>query len=364
MKKLTRREFLRLLLKSGGAAAVLQFLNACGVKPASVPPTLPPSNTPFRPIGPDLSNLGSISGAVGQNTAPSPSDTPTHTAAPATETLAPAPEAAYLAVARGSDDPEALVRAAVDAVGGMARFVPAGAHVLIKPNVCTSNHSYLDAATTNPWVVGALVKMCFEAGAGRVRVFDFPFNGNNPGNYQTSGIADQVLAAGGELETLDWNKFIPTSLPTAQSLPSAAFYSEVTDADVVIDVPIAKQHGSAGLTLGMKNLMGVVSDRGAIHGDLQRRITDLADFIRPELTVIDAVRILTANGPISDSRGDVRLLNTVIASPDIVAADAYATRLFGWSNPNRLLYVKYGAERGLGRSDLDNLDIREIDLGA
>jgi uncharacterized protein (DUF362 family) len=362
VKKISRREFLLLLSKSAGAAAVMQLLSACGINPMEKGVT--PTNTPFSPADSLITKLSSIGEAVVPTGTPLPSDTLAPTAAAATDMPTAAPEAAYLAVARGGDDPEALVRNAIDAIGGMARFVPAGAYVLIKPNVCTSNHTYLDAATTNPWVVGALVKMCFEAGAGRVRVFDYPFNGDNPRNYQTSGIADQVLAAGGELETLDWSKFIPTSLPTAQSLSSAAFYSEVINADVVIDVPIAKHHGSAGLTLGMKNLMGVVSDRGAIHGDLQRRITDLADYVRPELTVIDAVRILVANGPISDSRGDVRILNTVIASPDIVAADAYATRLFGWSNPNRLLYVKYGAERGLGRSDLENLNIQEITVGA
>jgi uncharacterized protein (DUF362 family) len=203
--------------------------------------------------------------------------------------------------------------------------------------------------------------MCFEAGAGRVRVFDFPFNGDNPANYYSSGIADQVLGAGGELESLDWNKFIPTTLPSARSLHSAAFYSEVVDADVVINVPIAKQHGSTGLTLGMKNMMGVVRDRGAVHSaGLHPAIADLADFIRPELTVIDAVRILTANGPISSSWSDVRKMDTVIASADIVAADAYATRLFGWTDPNRLGYVRIGNEIGLGRSDLENLKIEEI----
>jgi uncharacterized protein (DUF362 family) len=360
--KINRREFLRIVSKGAGAAALMQFLDACGIRPAASPPATP-TNTPFAP---DVSGFGAIAGAAGPTAAaPTAAELPTDTAtaAPATETPLPAAAPAYLAVARGGDDPEALTRAAVDAVGGMARFVPAGARVLIKPNICTSNRSYLDAATTNPWVVGALVKLCFDAGAARVKVFDFPFNGGNPANYAASGIAEQVLAAGGELETLDWNKFRPASLPNARSLGSARFYSEVTDADVLINVPIAKHHGSARLTLGMKNMMGVVSDRGAVHSaGLQQAIADLAEFLRPELTVIDAVRILVANGPISNSRGDVRRMDTVIASADIVAADAYATRLFGWSDPNQLPYVKHGAERGLGRSDLENLDIAEIAL--
>ncbi len=359
MKKISRREFIHLLSKGAGAAAMMQLLQACGIAPAGE--TVTPTATPFAPIGPELTKMGSIAGAVLPTGTSLPSDT--STPAPATETASPAAQPAYLAVARGGDDPEALVRAAVESIGGMGRFVPAGASVLIKPNVCTSNRTYDGAATTNPWVVGALVKMCFEAGAGRVRVFDYPFNGTCPQNYQTSGIAEQVLAAGGELESLDWNKFIPATLPSARSLRSASFYSEVIDADVVINVPIAKHHGSAGLTLGMKNMMGVVRDRGAVHSaGLQQAIADLADFIRPELTIIDAIRILTANGPISSSWRDVRKMDTVIASPDIVAADAYATRLFGWTDPNRLGYVRIGNQIGLGRSDLENLKIEELSL--
>ena len=133
-----------------------------------------PTKTPFGPAGPQPTKMGSIAGAVLPTNTSLPSDTPAPTALPATETATPAANPAYLAVARGGDDPEALVRAAVEAIGGMGRFVPAGANVIIKPNVCTSNRAYDGAATTNPWVVGALVKMCFEAGAGRVRVFDFP----------------------------------------------------------------------------------------------------------------------------------------------------------------------------------------------
>jgi uncharacterized protein (DUF362 family) len=360
MRKISRREFIQLISKTAGLAVVTQFLSACGLNPAAKPET--PTHSPFVPGVPQTNNLGAIAGAVVPTNTLPPGDTPVGTDLPATDTPVPAAEPAYLAVARGVDDPEALVRGALDAIGGIGRFVAQGANVLIKPNICAADHDYTLAATTNPWVVGALVKMCYEAGAGRVRVFDYPFSGSSVNAYASSRIAEQVTAAGGELEYVDSAKFRLLSLPNARSLGSAAFYSEVIDADVVINVPIAKHHGTTGLTLGMKNLMGVVSDRGAIHGDIHPRIADLADFIRPELTVIDAVRIRIADGPAGWSPSDVRQINTVIASADIVAADAYTTRLFGWTDPNRLGYVRIGAERGLGRSDLDNLKIAEITL--
>jgi uncharacterized protein (DUF362 family) len=367
MGKISRRQFLSFFSKSAVSAAVMHFLQACGLSTATESPATPatPSKTPFRPADLEPTAAVTVVPPTEEAAVTLPTETPTPTVEPPT----PYPEPAHLAVARGGDDPGALARRAVEAIGGMDRFVFPGAKVLIKPNICTSNYTYEYAATTNPWVVGELVKMCFETGAARVLVFDFPFNGSNPRNYYKSGIADPVLAAGGELETIDYNKFIPTTIPNPRSLPSAAFYSEATDADVLISVPVAKHHGSAGLTLGMKNLMGVIKNRPAIHEPIHARIADLANYLRPELTVIDAVRILIRNGPISNNANDVRILNAVIASADIVAADAYAaSRIFSayyptYADPNHLGYVRIGAEMGLGRSDLDNVKIEEITIG-
>ncbi|MCJ7677317.1 MAG: DUF362 domain-containing protein, partial [Anaerolineales bacterium] len=96
--------------------------------------------------------------------------------------------------------------------------------------------------------------------------------------------------------------------------------------------------------------------------NMGQRLADLTSRIRPTLTVIDAVRILTANGPTGGNLDDVKKLDTVIASPDIVAADAYASTLFGLQ-PSDLDYVVAGAAMGLGRSDLGLLRIEEITVG-
>ncbi len=127
----------------------------------------------------------------------------------------------------------------------------------------------------------------------------------------------------------------------------------------MINVPIAKDHSLSRLTLGMKNLMGLVRDRPVLHAHLSQNLADLTSFVRPKLTVVDAVRILVSNGPTGGSLDDVKKLNTVIASPDIVAADSYAATLFGM-RPDDLGYITAGATMGLGRSDLQNLKIEEI----
>jgi len=319
--KLSRREFLRMTAAGAGAAAGMQILSACGGSPSAsngvsrLPPSAPPAGS------------------------------------------------AYLAAARGGDDPEALVRRAVAAIGGMERFVAKGSKVLVKPNVCTAGRSYEYAATTNPRVVAAVVKLCREAGAGRVAVYDNPFGGTAEDAFASSGIGPEAQAAGGELEFPAAMKFVSVDLPDGQTLKQTEVYDGALNADVLINIPIPKHHSLAQLTIGMKNQLGVIRDRPEMHASLNRKLVDLNQYLVPTLTIVDAVRILTANGPTGGNLDDVKKLDTVIATHDPVAADAYATTLFGWEDPDRLLYVKYGAERGIGRSDLKNLQIEELTVG-
>jgi uncharacterized protein (DUF362 family) len=266
-------------------------------------------------------------------------------------------------VAVRGGQPRDLVRNAIAALGGIGRFVGSGNDVIIKPNICVAYNTYEYAATTNPWVVAALVELCWEAGAGRVRVMDSPFGGTAEEAYARSGIQEQVRAAAGEMEVMSGYKYVATEIPGAQSLQRCEAYDDLLNADVVINVPIAKHHGLARLTLGMKNLMGVIADRSAIHADLGPRLADLASLVRPELTVIDAVRILTANGPTGGRLADVQQRDTVIASADIVAADSYAAKTLFEVEPSSLSYVRAGTAMGLGRSDLENLKIEEVNLG-
>jgi uncharacterized protein (DUF362 family) len=256
-----------------------------------------------------------------------------------------------------------LVRRALAALGGMGRFIPKGASVIVKPNICVAYHTFEYAATTNPWVVGTLVKMAFEAGAGSVKVMDYPFGGTAQQAYQISGIKEQVEAAGGEMVNMLSYKYVTAKNPKAVVLKNPAVYDDILKADVLINVPIAKQHSSSRLTLGMKNLMGVVQDRSAMHINLGQCIADLNALVRPQLTVVDAVRILTANGPTGGDLADVKKLDTLIASPDVVAADSYSASLFGMK-PEELDYIVIGTRMGLGRSDLQNLKIQIIPVGA
>ncbi|MBC7316003.1 MAG: DUF362 domain-containing protein, partial [Chloroflexi bacterium] len=213
----------------------------------------------------------------------------------------------------------------------------------------------------NPTVVATLVRLALAAGAKSVRVMDYPFSGSAQEAYARSGIEEAVRAAGGKMELMASALFEERDIPNGLDIKKWRFYRPILEADLVINVPIAKHHSLARLTLAGKNLMGVIENRPGIHRNLGQRIADLASLVRPQLTVVDAVRILVDNGPTGGNLADVKQMNTVIASHDWVAADAYATSLFGLK-PEDISYIVAGDAMGLGTKDLSRLHIEEIAL--
>jgi uncharacterized protein (DUF362 family) len=171
--------------------------------------------------------------------------------------------------------PKVITETAIKALGGIEKFVKAGDDVIIKPNICVAYHTYEYAATTNPEVVGTLVSLCKAAGARRVRVIDQPFGGSAEQAYARSGIGEAVRNAGGLMEIMSSLKFKDATIPNGVDLKKWKVYSDVLGADVVINVPIAKHHSLARLTLGMKNLMGVIQNRSEIHFNIGQRLADL-----------------------------------------------------------------------------------------
>jgi uncharacterized protein (DUF362 family) len=340
MSKISRRDFLRMVALGLGSVALNRFLAACAPQPT--PETLPARPVPTATSRPASAEASTPAAPLATGTVTAPSTFPD------------------LVVARNGD-PETMVRRAIAALGGMKKFVPPGASVIVKPNICVASHTYEFAATTNPWVVGTLVKMAFEAGARSVKVLDYPFGGTAAEAYVKSGIQEQVQAAGGEMLAMSSFRYVATPIPAGTFLKQTDVFDEILNTDVLIDVPIAKQHSSSRLTLGMKNLMGVVRNRSALHRSLGQAIADLNTLIKPKLTVIDAVRILMANGPTGGNLNDVKQLDTIVASADIVAADSYATSFFDLQ-PDDIEYLKIGAAMGLGRNDLPNLKIEEFSV--
>ncbi len=263
-----------------------------------------------------------------------------------------------LVVAHGAS-PAQITKAAIDALGGIKSFISRGDIVVVKPNIGWDRLPE-QAGNTNPEVVAAVVKLCFEAGAKKVKVFDRPVN--DPRRcYVQSGIADAARAVGADMDYVDERKFRDMAI-NGQALKTWPLYTEVFEADKVINVPIAKHHGLAKLTLSLKNWMGVMGgSRRQIHQKLDESLVDLSMKIRPALTILDAVRILTANGPQGGSLADVKKLDTVIAGMDQVAIDSYGATLFGMKGSD-LGFVRTGDRLGLGTMDLSKLKIKKIQI--
>jgi uncharacterized protein (DUF362 family) len=255
-----------------------------------------------------------------------------------------------------------MTRRAVAELGGMGRFVKAGDMVVVKPNISWDRVPE-QGATTNPEVVAEVVRLCVEAGAKKVKVFDFTLN--EPRRcYKRTGIQQAAEAAGAEVSFVLDRKFKTASIPGGEALKSWELYEDVLEADRLINVPAAKHHSvpEAGVSLGMKNLMGVIGgNRGQFHRNFAPKIADLSLRVRPDLVILDAYRVLLRNGPSGGNLADVSVRKTLIAGADPVAVDAYGATLFKL-RPENLPFLVQAKSRGLGENDLKKVAIKTVTL--
>jgi len=261
------------------------------------------------------------------------------------------------AIAKSSTDPAELVRRAVDALGGMKRFVSRGDIVAIKPNIGWDRMP-VHAANTNPLVVAEVVKLAFDAGAKQVVVTDASCNEANR-CFQRSGIWRASYALGATVVLPSAHRFRDMRMQ-GEVLDQWPVYLPLVNADKVINVPVAKHHNLAKFTAGMKNWYGILGGRrNRLHQNIDVSIADLATFMRPTLTIVDATRVLLRNGPQGGNIDDARDMHQVIASLDQVASDAYACTLIGES-PANVKYLKMGHDRGIGNMFWEQLPHVEV----
>lgn len=273
-----------------------------------------------------------------------------------------AAQAPDIAIAVG--DRVAATRAAVDLLGGMTRFVKAGQKVVVKPNMSFGGGPE-DGTDTHPEVVREIVAMCKEASAGRIRVLDHTLRREE---RCIEGVRKACEVHGDDIvQAVSRSRFFkPAAIPDGRQMRETEVMWEVLEADVLIAAPVAKSHSSAGVSLSMKGMMGLIYNRGVMHSryDLHASITDLASLLKPSLVVVDGSRVLSTNGP--GGPGRVLQSDTIIASPDMVAADAQAVAMFEWYGrklaPRNVKYIRMAHERGLGRMDVENLRVRKIQV--
>ncbi len=268
------------------------------------------------------------------------------------------PDRPVVATAEGPS-PAALVGEVLAKLGGMGQFVRPGQRVVIKPNLGW-DRTPEEAANTHPAVVAELARLARQAGASQVLVFDRTCNDARR-CYERSGANAAVAALGDPgvlLEYVREDAFEVVDLPGARVLSRWPLYRPALAADVLINVPVVKHHGLTGVTLGLKNLMGIMGgNRGRVHQGIDENLVDLNRAVRSHLTVVDATRILLRNGPQGGGTEDVRVANRLAASADVVAADAWGAREFG-VDPLSVAHLRLAQERGLGVADLARVHLR------
>ncbi|OGL41573.1 MAG: cytoplasmic protein [Candidatus Schekmanbacteria bacterium GWA2_38_9] len=263
-----------------------------------------------------------------------------------------------MVIVRG-ESPSKIVKTAIEELGGIKKFISTGDRVVIKPNIGWDRVP-AQAANTNPEIVKAVVELCYSAGAKTVIVTDVSCN--DPRRYfQRSGIANAALSAGAIVNLPSERKFRVLKIK-GEVLDEWPVYRDFIEADKVINIPIAKHHNLSGLTMSLKNWYGILGGhRSVLHQKIDESIADLATFMKPTLTILDAYRILVANGPQGGDLADVRQINTVAAGIDQVAVDAFGATLFG-KKPEDLSFIRLAASRGIGRMDLSKVRTREISI--
>jgi uncharacterized protein (DUF362 family) len=269
---------------------------------------------------------------------------------------------ADVGIAKGA--PDSATRAAVDMIGGMKRFVKAGKKVVIKPNMSFARGPE-SATNTHPEVLREVLVMCKEAGAAKILVLDNVLQ-NPESCLSLSGIRDVCNSfQPGICRNLATESFFTEAdITQGVEMRKNSFMRDVLEADVLISVPVAKSHASVGVSLSLKGQMGLIYDRRIMHSryDLNTAIVDLATRIKPTLTIIDATRVLSTNGP--GGPGNVITPGEVIASGDPVAADATAVASYEWygrrMQPRQVPHLRLAHERGIGRMDIEALVIKRV----
>jgi uncharacterized protein (DUF362 family) len=266
-------------------------------------------------------------------------------------------------IAKGGS-PTQLLQAALTPLGGMGRFVKKGQRVVIKANIAWARTPE-QACTNNPELMSALIKMCYDAGAKRVAVWDHTCD-NYQFTFSRSGLKDVAQKAGADIFSGHGrNVYKEVEIPKGKKLKKAEILRDVLETDVFINFPLPKHHFATELTLGMKNFIGIVWDMELLHKiDLHQCIADVNTVRKPDLVVVDAIRILTTNGP--KGPGKTEDIGEVIASTDIVAPDAYCATFF--KNPKtgkpfkaeEIRFVKHAYDMGLGEIDLSKVRVKRV----
>jgi uncharacterized protein (DUF362 family) len=269
------------------------------------------------------------------------------------------PSGNSLVVKVEGDSPYAITKKAIETLGGMGKFISRQDIVMVKPNIGW-NRTVEQAANNNPEIIKAIIEMVLNAGAKKVMVMDHSCH-KPEDTYKRSGIEQAAKEAGAEVRYADDNRLVVHDFKGSQ-IKRWPVYKDFLEVDKFINVPILKHHGSAGLTIGMKNLFGILGgERGKLHRNMGMSIADLGHGFKTHLTIVDAYRVLKRNGPTGGRTSDVELKKTVLASTNILEADVAAAKMFG-IEPMNIGFIQAAAEKNMGQTDFNKITLKTLKI--
>ncbi len=257
------------------------------------------------------------------------------------------------------ESPYQLTKRAVQELGGMNTIVSKQDVVMVKPNIGWKS-TVEQGACTHPEVIRAVVEMVLNAGAKKVIVMDNSCHKAEDA-YRVSGIADAAKKAGAEIRYADDNRLVVYDFKGSW-VKKKGVYKDFLEVDKFINVPVLKHHGGSGLTIGMKNLYGIIGgNRGKLHRNMGKSIAELSTGFKTHLTIVDAYRVLMRNGPIGGRVSDVELKKTVLASTNIMEVDVAAVHVFG-AEPERYDFIREAFALKAGQMDISKINLKTIKI--
>jgi uncharacterized protein (DUF362 family) len=291
-----------------------------------------------------------------------------------------------VAVAKGrnTDSATKILETALDGIGGIGRFVKPGQTVAIKPNA-TWAYPPGTASSTEPEVLAALILLVREAGARRIIVMDRSTLWTTAEALQVSGLGKVVDELGVE-RLFPEGYLAPASMCTMVDFPEAKvadfrripILKAAVEADVRINMAVAKSHLVTKFTMCLKHMMGFMQQPNALHVQLEQGIADLntESAVQAQLHILEAIRVRLPVGAARQAGGDdneitnprrVKRLNQIVAGIDPVLIDAYGCINYFAVKPQELAHVKFAAEAGIGEMDVEKATaagrLRIFDLG-
>lgn len=247
------------------------------------------------------------------------------------------------------------VNQAVEMAGGLPKVISADKTVLIKPNLVAVSNDRRSGATTHPEVCRALAELVKARGAKPIIAESAAVGQKTRVVIEKMGYSE-LEKEGYQVIDLKETPRVKVHNPEGRIIPDFETFTLVQEADAIISVPVMKTHDSTEVTLSIKNLKGLISDKSKMEMHrlgLFEGVPEIAKYFKPVFAVIDGIYTQEGIGPVFGSPVEMDL---VMASSDLVALDCITSMVMGYK-PEEVLLTSFAAKLGIGTMELSQIEV-------